>query len=88
MSSPPAEQQHQPDTDWTPRAGAVYEPAMSLPSGSEAYTHHGDGWDRSLTRTRTDSRARAVRVRSVLVPGDRVRIVPGALPETWEAVRD
>lgn len=42
----------------------------------------------TLTRTRTDERARPVHVRSVLVPGDRVRIVPGARPETWEAIKE
>lgn len=88
MSSPPAEQQHTPDADWTPRAGAVYEPAMSLPAGSDAYTRHTDAWDRYLTRERTDSRARPVRVSTPLLPGDRVRIVPGVQPDTWEAVRE
>lgn len=88
MSSPPAEQRPTPDADWTPRERAIYEPAMSLPGGSEAWTRHTDTWDRYLTRTRTDERARPVQVRQSLLPGDRVRIVPGAKPETWEAVKE
>ena len=54
MSSPPAEQGRTPDADWTPRSGAIYEPVVPLPSGTDAYTRHTDTWDRYLTRQRTD----------------------------------